>query len=66
MTDQPDTDQAKTRVRFGNGDSQSVPLDWAESMLTDLHDNHPVLFGKLLVIVVTEGRGVRQNGHRKS
>lgn len=63
-SEKPLAEQA--RVPFGDGDSQSVPIDWAQKMLTDLHDNHPVLFGKLLVTVVTEGRGVRQNGHRNA
>lgn len=38
------------RVRFGPRPNQVVPLEWAETMLTELKRINPGLFGKLLVM----------------
>lgn len=40
---------AQPRVRFGKRDTQTVPLEWAEMMLTKLATDNPATFGKLLV-----------------
>lgn len=36
------------RVRFGTGPDDSIPLSWAESMLTELQQNNRSVFGKLI------------------
>ncbi len=36
------------RVRFGSGLSQTVPLVWAEWMLSEWKDRKPAEFGKFL------------------
>ena len=44
------------RVRFGPRPTQVVPLDWAESMLTELKRINPGLFGKLLTAASDGGK----------
>lgn len=46
------------RVPFGEGESQHVPLSWAAHILTKLHDEQPLIFGKYLTEAVT-GLAVR-------
>jgi hypothetical protein len=36
------------RVRFGPGPSQTMPIDWAEAMLTKWKNDHEAQFGKAL------------------
>jgi hypothetical protein len=43
------------RVKFGPRDDDSVPLSWAESMLTEMRRSSPNVFGKLLAKVVLNG-----------
>lgn len=47
---------AKVYVKFGNLDTQEMPIEWAEKMLTTWRESHPAQFGKALAAVVTEGR----------
>lgn len=44
------------RVRFGPGPDDSVPLSWAEQMLTKLHADNPSWFGKLIMAATGSGR----------
>lgn len=48
MRETIDAALAEVRVSFGPRPSQSVPLAWAESMLTELATKQPNVFGKLL------------------
>lgn len=48
MSDWDTAAKDEVRVRFGQRDSQSVPLEWAETMLTELATSDPHRFGKLL------------------
>jgi hypothetical protein len=41
-------DEGQVRVRFGPGETQDVPILWAELMLRALKEKHEVQFGKLL------------------
>ncbi len=50
----------ETRVRFGDRPSQTMPLQWAESMLKDFAVEHPIQFGKLLARAALD----QGNGHR--
>jgi hypothetical protein len=47
----------KTRVyvSFGPLQTQEMPLEWAEEMLTKWRERSPVPFGKMLAEVVTGG-----------
>ena len=45
----------KVYVKFGPGDTQEMPIEWAEKMLTDWRRKAPAGFGKALAAVVTEG-----------
>ena len=36
------------RVKFGTGETQNMPLEWAEDMLTELAAKHQAIFSKLL------------------
>lgn len=38
----------QTRVKFGSGETQDIPIEWAEYMLTDLAAKHQAIFSKLL------------------
>lgn len=44
------------RVRFGPRPTQVIPLDWAESMLTELKKTKPALFGALLTAASDGGK----------
>lgn len=44
------------RVRYGPGPDDTVPLSWADAMLTKLHTDNPVWFGKLIVAATRSGR----------
>lgn len=43
-------------VKFGPRETQEMPLDWAEKMLTEWRERHPAQFGKMLAEVVTEAK----------
>jgi hypothetical protein len=36
------------RVAFGPGHSQTMPIDWAERMLSEWREKQPAVFGKYL------------------
>ena len=36
------------RVAFGPGHSQTMPIDWAEKMLSEWREKKPAEFGKFL------------------
>lgn len=40
--------QPEDRISFGQRDNQSVPVSWAEAMLTELADTNPRVFGEVL------------------
>lgn len=46
------TDGRRARVKFGDGPAQSVPHEWAESMLRELFERHPGAFRDVLVAAV--------------
>lgn len=46
----------KVYVRFGSLETQEMPLEWAEKMLTAWRDANPNQFGKTLQKVVLELR----------
>ena len=41
------------RVRFGPGPDDTVPLSWADAMLTKLRADNPAVFGRLIRDVVS-------------
>lgn len=38
----------RTYVKFGPAETQELPIEWAERMLTELYRSHVNTFGKLL------------------
>lgn len=42
------SDEEQIRVRFGQGATQDMPIEWAQLMLSSLKDKHEAQFGKLL------------------
>ncbi len=50
----------ETRVRFGDRPTQTMPLQWAETMLSLLMKEHPAQFAKLLPRAAMG----ESNGHR--
>ena len=58
-----------TRVPFGAGESDTVPVAWAGAMLTWMRDNHPQVFISALAVAATgiepaAKRGRREGGGR--
>lgn len=51
---------APARIRFGPGDTQTMPAEWAELMLTRWRADNAQQFGKMLAWAATEGA----NGNR--
>ena len=47
------------RVRFGQGDMQTIPAEWVEPLLRLFYERHPAMFGALLGEVVTGERFTR-------
>jgi hypothetical protein len=71
------TDQAPARpeitvhrVKFGPGDTQEIPLDWAEKGLCWLYENRRQAFADMMLSVMDTGmqtgnaRKNAANGHR--
>lgn len=53
-------------IKFGPGETEEVPADWASTMLTLLKQKNPKLFGDLLVEAigaVKSPKEMAQNGH---
>lgn len=46
----------KVYVKFGPRDTQEMPLEWAEKILTEWRAKRPTEFGKYLAAVVTADR----------
>ena len=46
----------KIYVRFGPGESDEMPIQWAEKMLTEWREKSPAQWGKMLSAIVTGGR----------
>lgn len=46
--DQHRDEAGEIRVRFGEGLSQTMPLDWAEKMLSEWKEKQPRQFGQYL------------------
>jgi hypothetical protein len=46
----------KIYVKFGPGDTDEMPREWAEEMLAGWREAHPAQFGKALAEVVIRGR----------
>jgi hypothetical protein len=42
----------EVKVRFGRGETDTMPLVWAEKILTELRATRPAQFGKLLSAAV--------------
>jgi hypothetical protein len=40
-------------VSFGPGETQEMPVEWAQEMLTKWREKKPVEFGRMLAEVVT-------------
>ena len=55
--------QEPPRVRFGPRPTQTMPLEWAEIMLTQLCERDRKRFGDLLASAAVEGRAAL-NGER--
>jgi hypothetical protein len=51
-----DLDFAPVRVRFGPGRTQTMPLEWAECMLSRLRESQRKRFGDLLAEAALEGK----------
>lgn len=49
-------ENGKVYVKFGPRDTQEMPLEWAEKMLTALKEKHAAQFGKLLAEAATADR----------
>jgi hypothetical protein len=64
----PETDQApKRRVKFGPKPTQTVPFEWAETILTELAQREPHHFGRYLQFAALgemppDGRRARGSG----
>jgi hypothetical protein len=43
-----DAESGPVRVSFGPGNTQDMPIEWAEHMLTEWARTHPPQFGKAL------------------
>lgn len=58
--DEPSTSNGssngKIYVKFGPRDTEEMPIQWAEKMLTIWKDRNPAQFGKMLAEVVTGSR----------
>ena len=55
-----DAEKQRLYVRFGTHETDEMPLEWAEKMLAELKNAHPVVFGKLLQAAIgidTKPRG---------
>jgi hypothetical protein len=48
-----DENNGKAYVRFGPRETQEMPAEWAERMLTLWRERNPAQFGKLLAEIVT-------------
>jgi len=46
------TSQAEQRVRFGPGETDTMPLDWAENALTWLRSERPQVFADMMTVGV--------------
>jgi hypothetical protein len=46
----------KIYVRFGPGETQEMPLEWAEKMLTEWRAKDPKRWGALLSDIITRGQ----------
>jgi hypothetical protein len=46
----------KIYVKFGPGETDEMPIEWAEKMLTEWRQKDPGRWGKLLSEIVTRGR----------
>ncbi len=44
------------RVRFGPGNTQTIPLEWAESILSAWRERSPKQFGDALAAAALEAR----------
>jgi len=49
-------DHGPIRVKFGPGQTQDMPREWAVIMLTGLHQRHAAVFGKLLAEAASEAK----------
>lgn len=56
ITPQNGHGNGRVYVKFGPGETQEMPLEWAEKMLTEWRNRDPSRFGKALAEVVTGGR----------
>lgn len=56
-----DTQTGTPRVSFGPRPDDSIPISWAEKMLTALKEKKPKQFGDLLRDAVIMGS---ENGHK--
>jgi hypothetical protein len=51
------------RVRFGDGPTDVIPLEWAQAIIRKLADDHRAQFGQLLAAAVL-GVELNQPGRR--
>jgi hypothetical protein len=54
--DENGTGNGKIYVKFGPRDTQEMPIEWAERMLTELAAKHQAQFGRLLTEAATGGK----------
>jgi hypothetical protein len=52
-----------TRIRFGDGPTDVIPVEWAQAIIRKLADDHRAQFGQLLAAAVL-GVELNQPGRR--
>lgn len=48
MSDENGHQNGQTRVKFADGITKDIPIEWASIMLRDWYEKHPLQFGKAL------------------
>lgn len=56
MADDNGTGNGRIYVKFGTGDTDEMPIEWAEKMLIAWRNSNPNQFGKALVEAAVKGR----------
>lgn len=51
----PAVTESEIRVRFGPNPTQTMPIEWAEDLLSKFRDQYPSPFVKLMGEVVLQG-----------
>jgi hypothetical protein len=56
-------EQAPVQIRFGDGPTDLIPVEWAQAIIRKLADDHRAQFGQLLAAAVL-GVELNQPGRR--